>query len=156
MSSDNTTLSPKDIERFWNKVNITSDDECWNWTASTKTNGYGQFKCNNQTYRTHRFAWMITQGYIPEGLLICHRCDNRLCCNPNHLFVGTHTDNMQDRAIKNRRSKLRRTHSIKLTDDQIREIRKSKLKQKDIAKRFDISQGQVSKILNRKRWTDMY
>lgn len=110
-------FTPTDRERFWQKVDVGSPEACWNWLASTAstTNGnypYGQFsftldRGSRRILRAHRVAYELSVGSIPDGQIICHACDNPKCCNPAHMFVGTHDDNMHDMAQKGR-SRLRR------------------------------------------------
>lgn len=91
-------------ERFDEKVEIAKAGECWTWTASVDGKGYGQF-CHaggKSTMRAHRFAYERAFGPVPDGLLVCHTCDNRRCVNPAHLFVGSHSDNMKDMRRKGR------------------------------------------------------
>jgi hypothetical protein len=87
-------------ERFWSKVDVCGPDECWEWTAYRLPAGYGTF--GRPTTTTHRIAWQLTNGPIPEGMFVCHKCDNPPCVNPAHLFVGTQQDNLRDMWSKGR------------------------------------------------------
>jgi predicted DNA-binding protein YlxM (UPF0122 family) len=89
-------------ERFWEKVDIKNDSECWEWKNGKYLNGYGGFNSNNKHEYAHRIAWELTYGAIPENMCVCHHCDNPSCCNPKHLFIGTMADNMHDRDRKGR------------------------------------------------------
>ena len=88
------------LERFWNKVQVT--DGCWEWQEGLSTGGYGKFWVGNETVPAHRFAWEVSQGPIPDGLFVCHHCDNRKCVRPDHLWLGTSYDNMVDCVEKGR------------------------------------------------------
>ncbi len=95
--------TPKVVSRFWSKVDRSGGpDACWLWTTSTFGSGYGQFKLEPRNLRAHRVAWEITHGCVPDGLFVLHRCDNRRCVNPAHLWLGTHKDNMADMQRKGR------------------------------------------------------
>ena len=97
-------------DRSWPKVRIGTPDECWEWTASQDLNGYGRFEINRKPVNAHRVAWELTHGPIPDGLFVCHHCDNPPCCNPAHLFLGTETDNMRDMVAKGRHWAASVTH----------------------------------------------
>lgn len=98
---------PQSIEeRFWSKVEKT--EACWNWVGATSRRGYGAMNIDNRTLQTHRVVYELTYGTIPAGLCVCHHCDNPRCVRPDHLFLGTHADNMHDMVRKGRQRQ--RTH----------------------------------------------
>jgi len=107
-------------ERFWMGVCQSDDaDACWPWVRSLSPRGYGKIMLSRprKLEGTHRMAWILANGRaIPDGLYVCHRCDNPKCCRPSHLFLGTATDNVRDMVAKGRSRR-------RLNDDQVREIR---------------------------------
>lgn len=151
-------MSPKLIKAFWSKVKITPG--CWEWTASQITNGYGVFRMASRrglSQYPHRFSYLLHFGAFPEHLHVLHKCDNRLCVNPDHLFLGTHQDNVRDMVSKGRNFKSRGESNpgAKLTKEQVQLIRQDSRTQVAIAKEYGISQPQVSYIKSGKQWTHL-
>lgn len=149
-------IGQQHAELFWAKVRVGAPDVCWEWTRYCIGNGYGRLTINRENVLAHRAAWMLTHGPIPDGLHVCHKCDNRKCCNPYHLFLGTRSDNMADCENKgraNRPSNQGHLHGMsKLTEDAVRAIRSDPRKQKDVAAEHGIDQSTVSLIRRRKIW----
>ncbi len=142
-------------ERFWKYVDKKEINECWNWIGYRDHNGYGRIKINRVNVLTHRFSWVLHNGTIPmETPCVCHHCDNPKCVNPEHLFLGTHEDNIKDRDNKNRQARRERQGHSKLTSDQVKQIRdlKGKLKQREIAEMFNVCATTISNIHKNKIW----
>lgn len=152
-------LTTKDIQRFWEKVLIGRKNQCWPWVAGrSSTNlqeGYGCFRIGHSMKRSHRVSWYIKNGPIPVGKLVCHRCDNPICVNPNHLFIGTDKDNGHDRKIKGRNPDLtgERNGRAKIKRDDARVIRESYAAWiKNIASTYHITGANIRDIINKKIW----
>jgi hypothetical protein len=88
------------LSRFWEKVDKT--DGCWVWIGAVSNKGYGNFWDGVNYVHAHRFSWQLHNGIIPNGLFVCHTCDNRKCVRDDHLFLGTNDDNMKDAVRKGR------------------------------------------------------
>ena len=114
-------LSPKRTQDFFS--NITKDENgCWNWSAYIATTGYGMFRFRQRNTKAHRVSYVIHRGEIPDGLHVLHKCDNRKCVNPDHLFLGTNADNMRDMALKGRAVKGSAHKRSRLTEPQVAEV----------------------------------
>ena len=111
-------------ERFWAKVKKDTESGCLEWTGTLNELGYGRFKINGKLILAHRFSYELHKGPIADGMYCLHSCDNRRCCNPNHLSVGTHIDNMKDMIYKNRQAKGSLQGRSKLNEDQVLIIKK--------------------------------
>jgi hypothetical protein len=112
-------------QRFWSRIEYT--DTCWNWLGGKSVYGYGALSVGGSAGNnigTHRIAWTLTQGPIPAGMWVLHKCDNRMCVNPEHLFLGDTYINSEDRRVKGRSTRGEAHHRAKLTEDQALEIRR--------------------------------
>lgn len=140
-------LTEKIITHFWSHVDKSSG--CWTWTGAKTRNGYGRFNTIPHIDYAHRVSWTIAYGEIPTAMFVCHSCDNPSCVNPEHLFIGTQSDNMRDMAIKCR------SHFTKLTHPEVSQIRKLRgggLTTVEIARRFNVCSSLITQIAKRRIW----
>jgi hypothetical protein len=146
-------------ERFLSRINKT--DSCWLWIGTKRhQNGYGCLEVDGKLVSAHRFSWLLYHGNIPNDLFVLHKCDNKICVNPDHLFLGTQDENNKDRARKNRSwrgiGELSPAH--KLTLEEVRNIRKDYnsgfYSQRELARKYKVVQWTIGKIVNRITWKD--
>ena len=137
--------------RFWQNVNKT--DHCWLWIGSTKRGGYGQIAVSNRNVSAHRFSYELAHGSLPENIFVCHRCDNPRCVRPDHLFIGTRTENMQDAKRKGRLANGFRLPNTKLSELDVLTIRRiyreRRPRYKDIAMVFGVTTTAIGQLVRR-------
>lgn len=139
-------------EAFDDKYTLDSKSGCWLWTGATTKRGYGVLKNQQRQRMAHRIAYELFRGPLPTGLDVCHKCDTPSCVNPNHLFLGTRKDNMQDAVAKDRVRRGEGVPGAVLCEEAIRRIRKLRLPQQAIADLYGVSQTNISHIQLRKTW----
>lgn len=143
-------------ERFEKKIG--NMDDCWQWEGSKSNLGYGHFFMRGKLEQAHRASWKIYKGIIPKGKCVCHTCDNRLCVNPKHLWLGTQADNVKDMMMKGRGIKAtpEKNGSAKLTWDKVEKIRNlyktGNYYYKDLANMFNVCESQIKRINNYWSW----
>jgi hypothetical protein len=145
------------IGRFMKHVKIT--DTCWIWTGSSYVyqggQRYGCFWMNNKTTRAHRASWILHYGDIPAGMFICHKCDNSICVNPNHLFIGTHSDNMRDAVVKGRAFIGELGYQTILTNKSVLSIRKeyhNGATQICLANKYGVAESTIGRTVRGQNW----
>jgi hypothetical protein len=152
-------------ERFWPKVQKT--DGCWLWMGALSSTGYGSIYAGGARVSAHCVAYELVNGPIPTGMFVLHRCDNRRCCNPAHLFLGTAADNAADMVAKGRHShgarhaavipRGTRQHLAKLDEAKVRAIREARASEgasyAALARRFGVSPTAISRVVQGTGWT---
>jgi len=148
-------------DRFLSKIAV-KDNGCWEWVKGTYTNGYGKFSIKGNGHPAHRISYVLFIGNIPKGMLVCHDCDNKICVNPSHLFIGSHADNTADMIQKGRM--VPGNHSgihngrAKLDEDAVRDIRWKReegVMTKDLVVEYGVSRSQIQKIVRRELWKEV-
>lgn len=163
-------------QRFWRFVD--KSNECWSWTGTTFKGGYGKFSLDGRKIQAHRFAWSMVHGRIPDGMVICHRCDNPSCVRLDHLFLGTISDNVNDALKKGRyygrvyrgmsrcrksptgrNSKGENNPGARLNEKQVKEIRElfesHTMTGKQLGALYGVGKWQIYRIVRREQWKDV-
>jgi len=142
-------------QRLWARVKKGAPNECWEWQGAINSHGYGTIRERCKSKGAHVIAFRSANGDVPGGLCVCHTCDNRRCCNPEHLFLGTNLDNISDRDAKGRQARGARISRAKLTESDaaiIRYLTDCGANGKALARLFGINQTAVSAIHCRQTW----
>jgi len=154
-------ISEKTKRLFWAKVTVRDADECWLWGNSTMNSGYGNFwsPSHGRPVGARQMSFMIEVGAIPEGLCVLHNCDNKLCCNPAHLRLGTKKENTADMFKRGRNPDLKgeKNHS-KLTDEKVMDLRRRWAdgeSQYSLGRAFGINPSTAYRIASGQRWTHL-
>lgn len=137
--------------RFWSKVIKT--DGCWWWNARKLDAGYGMFHMGETMKVAHRVAYELMIGKIPDGMFACHKCDNPSCVNPEHLFIGTHKDNMHDRMLKGGFKMCGGNNTRRLSESAKEEIRNTQIVRgviSQLARKFNVARVTIRRVLAEK------
>lgn len=151
-------MSHEATQRFWSKVDKGAGPVgCWVWTAYTDKGGYGKLRADKVYTAAHRASWELENGSIPEGLCVCHRCDNPPCVNPAHLFLGTMADNMADKVAKGRQTRGFGHGIARLTTDQVISLRSDRassgMSYRKLGAKYGISAQHAHSIATGKQWS---
>lgn len=140
---------------FWLRVDMPDLFACWEWKSHRSATNYGVLRIGSENWRAHRLAWVYSVGSIPDGDCVLHKCDNRACVNPAHLFLGDHSLNMADCSSKGRVCHGEDHPNSKLVDSDIEKIVKlvtSGAKRIDVANQFGVSKSRIGDIVTGKSW----
>lgn len=135
------------MDRFWKKTE-SDQNGCLLWTAGRFKDGYGGFYIKGSMHRAHRVSWEISCGVIPDGLQVLHSCDNPLCVNPEHLFLGSPDDNMKDMSKKFRGGR----GQAKLTETDVAAIRSSREIAKELGRKYNVTESTICYVRRGDTW----
>lgn len=139
--------------RLWSRVAVGQKSACWLWQGAFFENGYGVFNWGRATLRAHRVGYELFYGVaVPVDHVVMHKCDTPACCNPSHLEVGTPDDNVRDRNSKGRQAKGERVNTAKLSEEQVRAIRRDPRQQRVIAAQYGVSKSMIGNIKRGEAW----
>lgn len=139
------------VKNFQENFKITRSD-CWEWTGTKHRDGYGQYRGGKHRKYAHRVSYELYKGEIPEGMFVCHTCDNPPCVNPSHLFLGTPKDNKQDAVRKERHARGTKVNTAKLSEDQVKTIINSTSLCRILAEEYAVSPTLIAMIRRKVIW----
>ena len=144
----------KDLAYLTSRTTIDPIAGCWVWQKAVQKCGYGKAKFQDKIQSSHRIAWQLAFGPIPDGAWVLHKCDNKLCCNPEHLFLGDVKSNTADKVARQRQNRGESVPQSKLTEAEVLEIRARYPAESvmQLARAFSISHSKISMIVQRKNW----
>lgn len=144
-------------EEFWKRVQ--KSDGCWEWMGYVKSDGYGVFGANGSDHGrpiAHRVSWTINFGDVPQGMQVCHHCDNRRCVRPDHLFLGTAKDNMHDASSKGRMARGEKARAARMTSEQVLTIRRKhsleRMSYADLSREYEVGETTISRAARDLTW----
>jgi hypothetical protein len=140
------------VFRFWSKVRRLGPDDCWEWQAARNSHGYGALAVDGVMRGAHVVSWELANGAVPVGQSVLHRCDNRPCVNPGHLFLGTHMDNVGDMVKKGRHSRGEKNGKAILSSNEVVAIFHEPGSHSTVGSKFGVSRETVSQIKRGARW----
>lgn len=144
--------SMSSVERFHESYIPEPNSGCWLWIGALGGD-YGNIKVNGAKTGSHVYSWKLNKGDIPKGIFVCHKCDTPLCVNPNHLFLGTHKENMKDMRLKARSAKGSRASRSKLNENEVTAIRNDPSSWDVIAKKYGVTRENIRAVKIRLTWT---
>lgn len=153
-----TLRQPSVEDRLWNRLSKDPETGCWVHLNRPTGDGYPQLKVDHKPWSVHRLAWTLSYGPIPQGMRVCHHCDNPPCCNPDHLFLGTDGDNARDRNAKGRHRRVfgELNSRAKLTAAGVLAIRREyappAINQRTLARQYSVSRRTIADVLGRRTW----
>jgi hypothetical protein len=145
-------------DRLLSKIRVNAETGCWIWTANKNNKGYGKLRVGDEKQYAHRVAYELYRGPIPKGIVVCHRCDNPACVNPDHLFLGTQAENIADMMVKGRQRLTERRGTCngnsKLSEADVVAIRSAEnLKLRELAAHYGVTPTLISYIRRGKNWS---
>lgn len=138
--------------RLMDAIEVDPDTDCWNWQGTRQWSGHGEIHYEGKTSRAHRVSYRAFKGEIPDGMAVCHSCDNPACINPDHLWLGSQAENLADMREKGRGTEGQTHPNAKLTEAAVREIRASKETSHALGRKYGVSHSLIVNVRQRKAW----